>query len=297
MQTTLKQLAYRLGKPFPVKPSSVAEGTELCRILQGHQLLTTLGRLSKAGDDPAQIVEEYQRASNSLTRDCAGERFYLSVKPPALRFDHERAAAIAGSALLNGHGVHLDSHKYHEAEPTFALLDHLLAQSLPGAEARRNWRLGVSLPTRWKRSRADARCAVEKGVRVRLVKGDFPAPPGEEVDAVQGCRDLVDQLAGKVPGLALATHDCALARECIERCRRCGSQLQLELFFGRPASSLLALAKEYDVPVGFYIPYGDTLFVYLVRDLLTHPLKLLRGHPAELLGTLETKLARIVRAL
>lgn len=296
MQTTLKQLAYHLGKLFPVKPRSVAEGTELCRTLQGHQLLTTLGRLSKAGDDPTQIVEEYQRASNSLSAGAA-ERFYLSVKPPALRFDHELTAAIASSALLNGHGVHLDSHKYHEAEPTFALLDQLLIRSLPCTETRRNWRFGLSLPTRWKRSSADACWAMEQGVRIRLVKGDFPAPPGEEVDAVQGCRDLVDQLAGKVPGLALATHDCALARECIERCRRAGSELQLELFFGRPASSLLALAKEYDVPVGFYIPYGDTLSVYLVRDLLTHPLKLLRGHPAELLGTLEAKLARIVRAL
>lgn len=293
----LKRMAYRLGGLCPLKPQSVREGTELCRILQGHELLTTLGRLSKSGDDPGQIVQEYQSASNSLLTSPARDRFYLSVKPPALNFDPEHAAAIAATALLNGHGVHFDSHKFAQTDATLELLEVLLKRDLPCGEGRRGWRFSLTLPSRWKRSVADARWAVANGVRVRLVKGDFEAGASLEVDPGRGLLELVDQLAGKVPGLALATHDCTLAREAIARGRKAGSSLQLELFFGRPASDMVALSRETGVPLGFYVPYGDTLLIYLIRDLLGNPGKLLRRDSLELFGRQKTKLARITEAL
>ena len=296
-QRKLKNLVYRLGKLCPLKPESVSEGTELCRVLQGHDLLTTLGRLSKFGDDPLQIVREYQQASNSLVHIPEREGFYLSVKPPALGFDPEHAAAIAATALANGHGVHLDSHKFAETEPTLQLLDELLKRTHPANDSRRSWHFSLTLPSRWKRSSADARWAAQKGVRVRLVKGDFVGGPSDEVEPKQGFLDLVDQLAGQVAHLALATHDCQLARESIARCRKRGSTLQLECFFGRPASAMLALSRETGVPLGFYVPYGETLLVYVIRDLLTNPIKLLRRDSFELLGSQQTKLARITGAL
>ena len=293
----LKKMAYRLGLLCPIKPQSVSEGAELCRILQGHDLLTTLGRLSKSGDDPAQIVREYQEASNSLLSSPVPERFYLSLKPPALNFDPEFAAAIAATALKNGHGVHFDSHKFGHTDATLRLLEELLMRKLPWPGSRRGWNFSLSLPSRWKRSAADARWAAERGVRVRLVKGDFGAEATEELEPGRGFLDLVRQLAGKVPNLALATHDCALARESIAICQKGGSAPQLELFFGRPASDILALARETGVPVGFYVPYGDTLLVYVIRDLLTNPLKLLRRDSFELLGSQQRKLSRITGAL
>ena len=293
----LKKMAYRLGMLCPLKPQSVSEGAELCRILQGHALLTTLGRLSKSGDDPAQIVHEYQQASNSLLSSPVPERFYLSLKPPALNFDPEFAAAIAATALTNGHGVHFDSHKFAETDATLRLLEEILKRKLPSGDSRRGWNFSLSIPSRWKRSAADARWAVERGVRVRLVKGDFGATAAEEVEPGRGFLDLVRQLAGAVPNLALATHDCALARESIAICQKAGSVPQLELFFGRPASDILALSRETGVPVGFYVPYGDTLLVYVIRDLLTNPLKLLRRDSFELLGSQQRKLARITGAL
>jgi len=292
----LKQVVYRLGALCPLKPQSISEGTELCRALLGHDLLTTLGRLSKSGDDPKQIVQEYQLASNSLLGGPVRDRFYLSVKPPALNFDPEYAAAIAATALLNGHGVHFDSHKFAQTDATLELLDGLMKRNLP-CHGTPRWRFSLTLPSRWKRSVADARWAAEKGMRVRLVKGDFEAGSSLEVDPRRGFLDLVDQLAGMVPELALATHDCALARECIVRSKKAGSAVQLELFFGRPASDMLALSREMGVPLGFYVPYGDTLFIYVIRDLLANPLKLARRDSFELLGSQKTKLARITEAL
>jgi proline dehydrogenase len=293
----LKSMAYRLGKICPLKPQSVTEGTELCGILQEYGLFTTLGRLSKSGDDPLQIVREYQLASNYLLKSPARDRFYLSVKPPALEFNSEYAAAIAATALLNGHGVHLDSHKFAQTDATLRLLDDLLQRQLPADDRPASWRFSLSVPSRWKRSRQDARWAADRGVRIRLVKGDFAAETGEALDPCAGFLDLVGQLAGKVPFLALATHDSDLAAQCIARCRKAGTAVQLELFFGRPASAVLELCRSAGVPVGFYVPYGDTLLVYVIRDLLTNPHKLLRRDSFELLGSQRRKLARITGCL
>jgi proline dehydrogenase len=292
----LKRLVYRLGMLCPLKPQSVSEAAQLCRLLQGYQLPTTLGRLSKFDDDPARIVCEYQRASDSLALHPLQDDFYLSVKPPALHFNPGYASAIAGTALGNGHGVHFDSHKFSETDATLGLLQELMGRELPAARGR-GWRFSLSIPARWKRSREDARWAEQSGVRVRLVKGDFQAGPSEEMDAGRGFLELVDQLSGKVSELALATHDCALARESLARCKRGGSALQLELFFGRPASAMLALSRETGVPLRFYVPYGDTLLIYVIRDLLYNPLKLLRRDSFELLGSQEAKVARIAAAL
>ena len=60
---------------------------------------------------------------------------------------------------------------------------------------------------------------------------------------------------------------------------------------------MLALAREAGVPAGFYVPYGDTLLIYVIRDLLTNPHKLLRRDSFELLGSQRAKLARITDAL
>ena len=293
----LKKMAYALGRLYPIKPQNISEGTELCRTLQGHDVLTTLGKLSKSGDDPLEIVREYQLASNSLLDSPARDRFYLSVKPPALGFDTEYAAAIAATALLNGHGVHFDSHKFAQTDATLQLLEELLKRSLPEGGTSRSWRFSLTLPSRWRRSSADARWAASKGLRVRVVQGDFAAAAADEVDPGRGYLELVGQLAGKVPDLALATHNCDLAREAIAKCKNCGVPVQLELFFGRPASAMLALSRETGVPVGFYVPYGDTLLIYLIRDLLGNPHKLLRRDSFELLESQQTKLARIVGSL
>jgi proline dehydrogenase len=293
----LKKLVYRLGMIYPLKPQSILEGAELCRILQQHDLFTTLGKLSKSGDDPAELVREYQQASNSLLTSPVRDRFYLSLKPPALGFDLGNAAAIAATALQNGHGVHFDSHKFNQTDPTLQLLEQILKRDLPASGRQGSWRFSLSLPSRWKRSLADARWAAERGVRIRIVKGDFQAGPAQEVDAGRGFLDLVDQLGGKVPHLALATHDRALAQACLARCQSAGTPVQLELFFGRPASDMLALSRETGVPAGFYVPYGDTLLIYVIRDLLSNPHKLLRRDSFELLGSQGRKLARITGAL
>lgn len=285
----LKALAYGVARCFPLRPNNSLQAAALCQALANNGIASTLGRLSKAGDDPGEIVREYQGASNSL---AAAEDFYLSVKPPALSFDPSHALAIVATALKNGHSVHFDAHGFAYADPTFRMLQAVLEATRPGRG--RGWTFGLTLPSRWKRSISDALWVAEMGIRPRLVKGDFKANAVDEVEPVQGLLTLVDALAGEVKEIALATHDCSMAREVVRRCGEKGTAVQFELFFGMPSSNMLALSRELKVPCRFYIPYGDTLLVYVVRDLLTNPHKVLRPNSLELLGSQEQKLARIL---
>ena len=60
---------------------------------------------------------------------------------------------------------------------TFALID----------EARRIYpNLGCALPSRWRRSLGHADRAIEWNLRIRLVKGEWPGPNGDETDPGEG---------------------------------------------------------------------------------------------------------------
>jgi proline dehydrogenase len=263
-----------------------------------HGISSTLGKFSKAGDDPAQIVNEYQLACDALKGASDRDYFYLSLKPPALDFDIGHGAAIASAALQNGHGVHFDSHKHIQADPTINLVEQVMSQNVQAENRNGKWSFSVTLPSRWKRSVADAEWAAKKGVRVRLVKGEFrAADSSEEADPGKGFLELIDRLAGRVPEIAVASHDRRLAAEAIARCRNAGCPVQLELLFGMPVGRMIALAREMHVPVRFYVPYGDTLTVYGIRYFLKNPFKLLRTDFTEVLAGYTSKLARIVKAM
>jgi len=294
----VKRAVYALGKLFPVSPKNLSEGLYVCRELYMHGIHSTLGKFSKAGDDPAEIVAEYQSASNALGNDSPSCHFYLSIKPPALDFNLENSVMLAAAALQNGHGVHFDSHEYAQTDRTLQLLEQVMDRNIPAKDMNGSWKFGVTLPSRWKRSMDDATWAAEKDVRVRLVKGEFKASDSsDETDPVTGFLALVDRLAGNVPEIAVATHDYALAREAITRCRSVGSSVQLELLFGMPAGAMTRLSSEMGVPVRFYVPYGDTLLIYGIRFFLANPRKLLVPDFLQILAGQEAKLAKIVASL
>lgn len=286
-----------MGSLYPISPKNLPEGVDVCRVLHSRGIPSTLGKLSKDGDDPAQIVHECQMASDALKSTSAESRFYLSLKPPALNFDLEHAMAIASTALQNGHGIHFDSHDHILADPTIRLLEQVMDQYVSPNDMAESWRFGLTLPTRWKRSIADAEWVAEKAVRARLTKGEFKSiGSSDEMDPVKGFLALVDRLAGNVPEIAVATHDYALAREAIGRCKVAGSSVQLELIFGMPIGKMIALSREMGVPVRFYVPYGDTLLVYGIHSILANPQKLLRPGFLEVVSSHKSKLARIIRS-
>lgn len=292
----LKRIAWKLSAMYAIDPKNCYKGVEVCKLLQSHGFETTMGKFSQDGlDTPEEIVRECRQSSTFLKQKSAFNGFYLSIKPPALDFNLKHIKNIATVARENGHGIHFDSHDYALAGPTLELLKKTIRSH--GANHRKNcpWQWGLTLPSRWKRSLADMRWAIKNNVRIRLVKGEFKADSlSDEMNPNQGFLTLIENLAGIVSELAIATHDHQLAKEAIRTALGKGTRVQLELLFGMPAGRMIALAKETRVPIRFYVAYGGALMLYGIRHLLTNPQKIMRPHLHELCGGYKSKISTII---
>ncbi|MBI5257265.1 MAG: proline dehydrogenase [Burkholderiales bacterium] len=187
---------------------------------------------------------------------------YLSIKAPAFGFDAQAMAPVLAHARARGVHVHFDSHDIASAGPTL----HCLAQA-----AGQGGSLGLTLPGRWPRSLDDAEMACALGVRPRIVKGEWPDPAHPRADARAGFLALVERLAGRVPELAVATHDPALAHEALARLQAAGTRCELELLHGLPRRAPQQVADALGVPVRLYLPYGMPWRPYALRKLGENP--------------------------
>jgi proline dehydrogenase len=194
-------------------------------------------------------------AAEALSRN--GLDAYLSIKAPALGFSPDLVAKLLQRTRPAGVRVHFDSLSALSAERTLALI----------ADAREHHNeLGITLPGRWRRSLDDVDTVVELGLEARVVKGQWPDPDAPEQDPRAGFLAVVERLAGRVPRVAVATHDEALAREALGRLQAAGTACELELLFGLPAAQAARAGDELSVPVRMYVPYGHATLPYRVAD-------------------------------
>lgn len=291
-------IARKFSEIYAIDPKSCSKGIEICKKLDRIGISTTIGKFSKYGDKPEDIVHECLQCTTTFKSTVTKNNFYLSLKPPAFQFNLDHVKNIAMFALKNGHGIHFDSHDHILAEPTLQLLKHLVDNAGVKKNSNCYWNYGLTLPSRWKRSLSDARWAAKNGIRVRLVKGEFKAKHSyDEMNPRKGFLALVDRLAGRVPEIAIATHDYRLAKEAIIRARKENTNVQLELLFGMPSARMVALSKKMLVPLCFYVAYGDTLLLYGIRHYLTTPGKLFRRGAMEVFGNHKSKIHKITNSL
>ena len=139
----------------------------------------------------------------------------------------------------------------------------------------RRARAGCTLPARWRRSLRDADEAVDLGLRVRIVKGQWADAGAEtklpDLEIRERFLAIVRALAGRARRVVVATHDPALARPALECLRAAGTACELELLFGLPVRSLLPVARAAGVPVRFYVPYGHAWLPYCLSQARQHP--------------------------
>jgi proline dehydrogenase len=189
---------------------------------------------------------------------------YISLKPPALRFDAGMAGELAAAAVAHRRNLHCDSHGPEVADRSNAMLQAMIDR-LGGQH------LGTTLPGRWKRSLDDADWAVERKLNVRVVKGQWPAPGDPGRDLAAGFLAVIDRLAGRARHVAVATHETALAREAVARLKTAGTPCEIELLFGMPAEPLIRWARENGIAVRIYVPFGGGFVPNAIRVLKRNP--------------------------
>jgi proline dehydrogenase len=253
-----RSVMRRASRAYVAGPA-LEDALRVCDRLAAQKLATSIGFWNVAGQAPRAVADAYLVGLDRTARarlDCS-----LSIKASALGCSRALVDEVLARAIETGVGLHFDAMRPESAGPTLQLI----------AEAAARFpRVGCTLPARWQRSARDAERALELGVNVRVVKGQW-ADPVRDVDPRAGYLSVIDRLAGRARHVAVATHDPALAREALARLRAAGTPCQQELLFGFPLKAALRVAVEAGVSTRIYVPYGDAWIPYCVSRLRENP--------------------------
>lgn len=243
----------RSGKAY-VAGADVGSALSVARKLGERGVGVALGYWDAPGDTAGHAAAMALGALEGIAR--AGLDGYVALKPTALG----RIEPIMARARELGVPVHLDATGLAEADASWEFLERVAGPDV-----------GCTLPTLWGRSRADAKRALELGLRVRVVKGQWPDPDFRASDEAERFLEIVEAVAG-APYVAVATHDRPLAEAALERVTHGAHERMLGLpWRGRS----FARTRIY-VPFGHpYLPYAagrarrsPRVALWLARDVI-----------------------------
>lgn len=254
-------LVSRIAKDY-LGGETVDDALCVARRLAVQNVSNTLGFWDTADYTKRQVADIYLAALKSLSG--SGLDSYVSIKPPALRFDPRMTVELADAAKSSGVRLHCDSHGPEVVELSHAMLQAMRDRVGAGC-------LGTTIPGRWSRSLADADWAIERGFAVRVVKGQWPDPDNPHADMRAGFLSVIERLAGRARHVAVATHDMALAAEALERLRAAGTSCELEQILGLNSVQSLRWASQNGIGIRIYIPFGKGYIPNAMRVLKRNP--------------------------
>jgi proline dehydrogenase len=254
----LLPLARRAAGSY-VAGEHLDDALEVADRLAERGLGVTLGYWDAEGEPPRHVADTYLAAIEALAgRDHA----YLSIKVPSLKFSDELVKEIVDEAAKSRVRLHFDALGPDMADRSRALCGRLLDQGVD---------VSYTLPGRWVRSIDDAGWAVERGIVVRVVKGQWPDPVDPRRDLRAGFLQVIDALAGRARHVAIASHDPPLVAEAVRRLQTAGTSCELELLFGLPMRESLVAANALKLGVHIYVPYGKAYLPYALARVRSNP--------------------------
>jgi CelD/BcsL family acetyltransferase involved in cellulose biosynthesis len=256
---TSLDVQHHLARAYSAGPSA-EDGVRMAESLSALGYRGIVGYMNFDKEDP-RVVARYHLAALEAIRarrfDC-----YVSIKAPALEFQRHLIREIVESGAKVGVRVHFDSLSADDVDRTF---DTIRVMQTFHAE------LGTTLPARWKRSVKDADRAVDLGLPVRVIKGEWVDRRERERKPLEGYLEIVDRVAGRVPRVGVATHNPTLARKAIRRLSAAGTPCEIEVVRGYPIRRVLPVAVQEGVPIRAYVPFGNLAFPYTWGQVVRRP--------------------------
>jgi len=237
-----RTIAGRAAKAY-LAGDTLGDALEVCRALADRDLRSILCFWADGTDPPSLVADRYLATARAIAAE--GVPGYLSTKAAALAFDPRRYGDLL-AGMPEGVRLHLDSRGPEEQDRALAIAAELAA-ARPGA-------VGVTLPSRWRRSAADAHRVADLDVAVRLVRGQWADPAGE-VEADRAFLELVEAVARPGRIIGLATHDPQVAERSLAIL---GPAAELEQLYGFPVDGTIPLARAAGAAVRVYVPYSRT---------------------------------------
>jgi proline dehydrogenase len=229
------------------------------RRLAADGIPVALGYSAAPEESPRAAADVHLAAFERLAADDLDG--YVSVKLSPLHFDAALFGELEAASKRTHRRLHLDALAPEVADDMWALVE---GADDPGA-------LGIALPGRWRRSVDDALRALDLGLVVRVVKGQWADTRDPGIDSATGFLNVVDALRGSKNRVIVATHDVALLEESLRRLTAARTPCEAELLVGLPFAPPARAARRLGLPVRLYVPYGSTGAAYGVGDLVRKP--------------------------
>ena len=252
-------VARRMARAY-IPGETIEDALRVCHWLSDQELASTIAFWDGPGNAPPDVAARYVSGVEMISREKLDS--YLSIKVPSIHYDWDLLAKVVERGHETGIRVHFDALGPETADKTFALIEKASAV---------HTNLGCTLPSRWVRSLDDAERAVAMKWGVRVVKGQWADPSRPKIDARASYLAIIDRLAGRVPRVAVATHDVPLLRECLRRLRAAHTDCEVELLFGLPVRPGIRTAREMGVPARLYVPYGEAYLPYTLSMARERP--------------------------
>jgi len=282
-------IAWRTASRF-IAGTGLEDALQAVRKLNARGINTTLDHLGEhtesveaarqAADSICSILEALER-----TGICSNVSIKLTQIGMGLDTDlcHQNLARVCETAREKKNFVRIDIEDTRYTDQTFELYDQMRSLGFDN--------LGVAIQAYLYRSANDARELLAKGASIRLVKGAYQEPPDKaypqkkDVDANFDllARMLLDSsLAAdsrlsddcRIPPVpAIATHDEARIRACVDYAERIGlpkNGLEFQLLYGIRRDLQERLASH-GYPVRIYVPFGAHWYPYYMRRLAERP--------------------------
>jgi len=253
-ESTIDSLISRAASAYVAGPE-LEDACAVCDRLAREGVSSTVCYWDLYTDSSTFISQSYiglLRATSNFTPNC-----YLSIKAPALNFDIGLIRKVVEEARRLHAVVHFDALAPDTVDRTFDLIGETHA-IYPN--------LGCTLPGRWKRSLADVERAIELGLRVRVVKGEWRGIGKDETNPRSGFLDVIERLAGRAAHVAVATHNPSIARASLHRLKEAETPCELEILYGLPQQPMLRIARELSVRSRMYVPYGKAGLPYRLKE-------------------------------
>ncbi len=243
-------------------------------------VLTRLGEHIRDLTEADGVVDHYLEVLGAIA--ARGLDAHVSIKLTQLGLDAgvaeaaRRVARLASRAAESGAPLWIDMESSAWTEATLELYRELLPQ---------HPNLGLCLQAYLRRTAADLDDLLERGGRIRLVKGAYQEsasiafPRKSDVDAafLRQASALVTDAAGGGACHAIATHDLPLLDKVREVARTRGAAAgawEVHMLFGIQSAAQRRLAAE-GVRVRVLVSYGEYWYPWFVRRLAERPANVL----------------------
>jgi proline dehydrogenase len=234
------------------------DAAELAVRAARRNLSCTLCYWNDGSEEPEIVASEYASILHLL--DERGIDGALAVKLPALKERADQVDRIVSIARKTGIPMIFDAHAPDQSDDTFRFLE------LHGGAG-----LGLAIPGRWRRSVDDVERAIELGVRVRVVKGEWPDPDEPGMDLRAGYLRIIERLAGRAAFVGVATHDAPLAAKAMQILADAGTPFEQEFVFPLPIDAALREGARFGAGARLYIPYGEAWLPYSIKRAFVKP--------------------------